>query len=60
MKTVPFSEVAVGAKFLYNNNEYVKINAVKISCCKSINAHAVSNPQSKIFVNPNSQVNINA
>ncbi len=29
-----FYELAVGARFKFNNQEYVKLKEVKINCCK--------------------------
>ena len=29
-----FHELAVGDSFLYNNNQYVKVQEVKLNCCK--------------------------
>jgi hypothetical protein len=55
-----FNELADGTKFTYNGVEYEKIKAVKISCCKSINAKATANEKQRIFLAPNTEVTINS
>lgn len=57
--TKKFSELADGTKFTYNGTEYEKIAAVKISCCKSINAKASANDAQRIFLAPNTEVEVN-
>lgn len=56
--TKKFSELADGEKFVFNGVEYSKIAAVKISCCKSINAVATANEKQRIFVNPITEVEV--
>jgi hypothetical protein len=51
-----FSELENGEKFKVKEIEYEKIAAVKISCCRSINAKNTSNEQQQIFVTPNQEV----
>ena len=53
------SDVPVNATFLVNGVEYKKINEVKISCCKSINAEAVGNANNKTFFPGNTLVEVN-
>ena len=36
-----FSEVAVGQVFRFNNEEFLKIEPVKVNCCTSHNARGV-------------------
>lgn len=55
-----FSELSNGDKFSLNGKEYVKVSEVKITCCKRINAHAVSNTNERILVQPSTTVTINA
>lgn len=60
MSTEVFSNLPVGSRFFLNGVEYVKIDQVKVSCCKSINAHQSNNAGQRIFLAPTTQVNINA
>lgn len=53
-----FQNLAVGEIFTYNNKNYTKINTVKISCCKSVNCHAVSNPKDRLFIQPTTNVEV--
>ena len=55
-----FGELSNGEKFSLNGKEYVKVAEVRISCCKRINAQAVSNANDKILVQPSTAVTINA
>jgi len=51
-----FHELAVGDRFTFNNKEYVKIEEVRISCCKvkencreaTTNATAVLKPADNV------------
>jgi len=52
-----FSEVAVGQKFKWNDAEYTKTEAVKVSCCKSLNAVKLENNE-KVMVRPNDEVEL--
>lgn len=54
-----FAEVAVGEKFTVNNVEYVKTEEVRVSCCKVINAYAVSDASQKAQFPGNITVTIN-
>jgi len=58
--TQTFNELENGTKFTYNGVEYEKIQAVKISCCKSINAKATANEKQRIFLTPNTEVTVNS
>jgi len=53
------SDVPVNATFTVNNVEYKKINEVKVSCCRSINAEAVGNANNKTFFPGNTLVEVN-
>lgn len=55
---VKFSDVANGTQFVANGIEYIKTETVKISCCRSINAHAVGNEANTTFITPNADVEV--
>lgn len=51
-----FHELAVGEKFKFNNQEYVKIPEIRISCCKiKENAQCVAN-STKAVLKPMDEV----
>jgi hypothetical protein len=54
-----FNLVSVGEKFSVNGIEYVKIQEVRISCCKSVNAQASTNSSQRTFFPGNTIVTIN-
>ncbi len=54
-----FADLTVNSKFVHNNIEYQKLQPIKISCCKSVNACVVSQPATKVFINPNQEVKVN-
>lgn len=54
-----FSELSINSKFIHNNIEYQKLQPIKISCCKSVNACVASQPANKVFINPNQEVKVN-
>lgn len=54
-----FSELVVGDKFIINGVEYVKIDTVRISCCSSINCHAVSNQSDRKMIADDTSVVVN-
>lgn len=54
-----FKDLTDGEIFRYNNTEYTKIAAVKVSCCKSINAQETANANNRIFVQPSVEVEVN-
>lgn len=53
-----FKDLTVGQQFSYNNKTYVKVNAVKVSCCRSINCHVVGNPKDRVFLQPAQKVEV--
>lgn len=53
-----FKDISVDEKFKLNDVEYTKINTVKISCCKSINAQQVADANHKTFVQPLTEVDV--
>jgi hypothetical protein len=54
-----FSDLEVGTRFTYNNNEYLKIPNERVSCCHVNNAVAFDNPSKKINVPDLSEVETN-
>ena len=54
-----FSEVPDNNIFTINGMQYTKVAAVKISCCKSINAIKVDNDHQRIFIQPATEVEVN-
>ena len=55
-----FSDVSVGGRFTLNGLEYIKTEAVRVSCCQSINAQAVNDANNRIFVQDSTVVTVNA
>lgn len=53
-----FNELTDGEKFKLNEIEYEKIPAIKVSCCRSINAKNIANEQQQTFVQPNQEVEV--
>ena len=45
--TKNFNEVGLGSKFTVNGVEYIKINEIKVSCCRSINAQVSNDPNNR-------------
>ena len=60
MSEKKFSELNVNDRFFVNGTEYVKTETVRVSCCKSINAHEASNTAVKSFFQDDSTVSVNA
>jgi hypothetical protein len=54
-----FSEIAEGETFTHKGIEYKKTATVKVSCCRSINAHATANEKNTTFLSPNVEVEVN-
>lgn len=54
-----FKDVADGETFTLDNKEYKKVAAIKVSCCRSLNAESTANASDKIFVQPLSEVEVN-
>lgn len=57
-KMVQFHTLQVGAKFVHQGVEYIKIETERVSCCTALNAAVASNPQSKKFIVPVSEVQV--
>ena len=47
MSNVKFSSLAIGQSFIYNSQEYVKTQEVRISCCKKANCRVQANSNNK-------------
>jgi hypothetical protein len=55
-----FKDLILGETFKMNNVDYIKVAEVKVSCCKSINAHIVGDPNQRTFFPPGTPVEVNA
>lgn len=55
-----FTELSTGDRFTFNGREYVKMQELRISCCKTINAQSIENSNDRIYVQPNTVVVVNA
>ena len=55
-----FQELQVGDRFTLNNQEFVKTQDVRVSCCKTVNASAVANSGNAVYVQPTTMVTVNA
>ena len=53
-----FKDVNVNQNFTYQGKSYIKINPVKVSCCRSINCHVVHNPKDRLMLQPNTKVEV--
>lgn len=54
-----FSQLSEGARFTLNGNNYIKIREVKVSCCKTVNAHLASDPNNRTYIRPETTVIVN-
>lgn len=52
MKTVLFKTINIGQVFTHDNKQYMRVADQKISCCKTLNAAEVDNPDIKIMIKP--------
>lgn len=59
MITKQFKDLQIGEKFVYNNTEYTRIADERISCCRSNNAVDTTEAQTKTFIQPLSEVQVN-
>lgn len=59
MKTVEFKDLAEGAEFTYNNIQLKKISPIKVSCCTSLNAVDITDPDKKTMIRPLEKVEVN-
>lgn len=55
-----FSDLPVDSKFTVNGVEYVKVPEIKVSCCRSVNAHVADQPAQRTFFAPGTPVEVNA
>ncbi len=55
-----FGELARGTRFTLNSNEYIKVEEVKVSCCRTVNAQLVSDANNRTYVQPATVVVVNA
>lgn len=55
---IEFKDVNVNQNFTYDNKNYVKVNTVKVSCCRSVNCHVVGNAKDRTFLQPNTKVEV--
>jgi hypothetical protein len=53
-----FFEVAVGSKFKFNNQEYTKVNEVKLNCCKVKYNAELSGSGEKVTLKPLDEVEV--
>jgi len=53
------SDVPVNAVFVVNGIQYKKVDEVKVSCCKSINAEVVGDTNNKTYFPGNTLVDTN-
>lgn len=53
-----FFEVSVGQKFRFNNQEYVKIPEVKVSCCKVQHNAELTGSSEKVVLKPMDEVEV--
>lgn len=54
-----FKDLAVNEQFIFNGSTYKKIEEVRVSCCRSINACLVDDENNKIQVKPLEEVSVN-
>lgn len=54
-----FKDIENDSQFNLNGTDFKKIPLLKVSCCRSYNAEAVSNSNQKIFVKPEDEVEVN-
>lgn len=55
-----FQELKVGERFLYNGQEFVKTEDVRVSCCRTINAKASNDNSNTTYIQPGTLVVVNA
>lgn len=56
MATKQFKDLNVNEEFTFNGVQYKKIDEVRVSCCRCINACLVNDPNNKIQVKPLDEV----
>lgn len=55
-----FNELNTNDRFIVDSIEYIKIDTVRVSCCKSINAQRVDNAAVTAFFADDITVQVNA
>ena len=58
MSVKQFKDVSVNDQFVFKGLKYVKIEEKRISCCRSINACLVENPETKTQFKPLEEVEV--
>jgi hypothetical protein len=53
-----FFEVSVGQKFRFNNQEYIKIPEIKVSCCKVQHNAELTGSAEKVVLKPMDEVEV--
>ena len=53
-----FKDIAVGTVFIHENQEYVKINDIRVTCCKVHNCKLTTDAAVKGFVVPVHEVEV--
>lgn len=53
-----FGELSVGDRFVFNNQEFVKTNEVRISCCRTVNACAANDSNNTVYIQPTTTVTV--
>lgn len=54
-----FEEIPVGTKFTIANTEYVKMEEVRVSCCRSVNCYLSADVNQKAFFSGPTVVTVN-
>ncbi len=55
-----FQDLKVGDRFLYNGQEFVKTEDIRVSCCRTINAKASNDNSNTTYIQPGTSVVVNA
>lgn len=58
MATKQFKDLAVNDEFSFNGLQYKKIQEVRVSCCRSINACLVNDANNRIQIKPLDEVTV--
>ena len=59
MSLKQFKDMVDGEVFSKNGTQFKKIPLVRVSCCKSINAQQVDDPNNRVYMQPSQEVEIN-
>jgi hypothetical protein len=55
-----FQDLKVGDRFIYNGQEFVKTEDIRVSCCRTINAKASNDSNNTTYIQPGTSVVVNA